>query len=100
MCKLIIILCLLALPIFAQQPAPEVTPEQYKQGLQVIIAQRNALSTNLLDIQAQLQIVAQENEALKKELAELKAKVADAAKPKAEGVAKTEGQAPQTSPKS
>ncbi len=101
MIKFLPLLCLLALPVFAAEapnidtanavvaPAkqPEQSPEQ--KAISVLVQQRNAISNNLLDFQAQLMLAQQELESLRKELAELKAKLTDADKTKFGSVAKT-----------
>ena len=59
------------------QPAPEPTLDQIKQLATIMRQQRDSLSQQLLDTQSQLQLVAQENEKLKKEVADLTTKVAE-----------------------
>jgi uncharacterized protein involved in exopolysaccharide biosynthesis len=73
--KLVLILAI-ALPLFAQEPqrAPEPTPEQLRQLATVMRTQRDQLSQQLLDMQAQVQVLAAEVESLKKQLAEANAK--------------------------
>lgn len=73
--KLILLVCLLALPLHAQTAAPaEPSPEQIKQLATVMRSQRDQLSQQLLDTQSQLQMVAQELEKVKRELADLQKK--------------------------
>lgn len=67
---------------FAQEQPAKPTAEQYEKAIPIILAQRNQLSTAVLDAQTQLQLLAAENEALKKQVAELSAKLSDATKPK------------------
>lgn len=74
----------LGIATMGAQPAPEATPEQVKQIATIMRSQRDALSQQLLDTQSQLQLVAAELDAAKKELATLKAKLADLEKPKTE----------------
>lgn len=63
---------------FAQPTAPqEPSPEQLKQLVNVLRAQRDTTTQQLQDLQVQLQLLSKENEDLKKQLAE-------ATKPKAE----------------
>lgn len=63
---------------FAQPAAPqEPSPEQLKQLVNVLRAQRDSTTQQLQDLQVQLQLLSKENEDLKKQLA-------DATKPKAE----------------
>lgn len=66
---------------FAQE-APKPTVEQYEKALPIILAQRNQLSAAMLDAQTQLQLLAAENEALKKQVLELTAKLAATNAPK------------------
>lgn len=63
---------------FAQPATPqEPSPEQLKQLVNVLRAQRDSTTQQLQDLQVQLQLLSKENEDLKKQLA-------DATKPKAE----------------
>ena len=58
------------------ESVPKPTVEQYEKALPLIVQQRNQLSAALLDTQAQLGLAAQEIDALKKQVAELQAKLA------------------------
>lgn len=68
----------LAATAFAQTPppSPEAQLESFKKVTPVLVEQRNLLSAQLLDVQAQLVLLAREIEDLKKQLADAKAKQA------------------------
>ena len=68
---------------FAQEQPAKPTITDYEKAVPVIVNQRNQLSTALLDAQTQLQLLATENAELKKQVAELSAKLAEVEKPKA-----------------
>jgi len=90
--KLILVLALVAAPLFAEPekpaaPAADTAPApspsaEYQKAASILIAQRNAVATQLLDTQAQLQLALGEIESLKKQLADAQAKLAAATKPK------------------
>ena len=73
--KLILAILLAASPLLAQVEQPKPTVEDYAKAVPLIVAQRNQLSTALLDAQAQLGLASQEIEALKKQVADLQAKL-------------------------
>lgn len=91
--KLILMIAAIAavsLGLFAQDASvskPATTEDlsakvaQYEKAIPVLIQQRNALSSQLLDFQAQLTLASQEIERLTKELAEEKAKHASITQP-------------------
>ena len=99
---ILIALLALALPLAAQPPEqPKATPEQLQQFTTVMRQQRDFATQALQDTQAQLQLVAKENEALKTQVAELEKKLAAADKPAAKDVPKTAANSdPKPQPKS
>lgn len=62
---------------------------EYEKACAIIVQQRNALSAQLLDMQAQAQLLAAEVETLRKQLAETQAKLASASKPKPDAQSKS-----------
>lgn len=67
--KLIPLLILAALPLFAQQPPAEPTVEQLKAAIAALRQQRDQATQALQDLQIQLQTLAAELEAVKKQTA-------------------------------
>lgn len=81
--KLTALLCLLTLPLIAQdaaKPASAASIEQYERAVPILIKQRSEADAQARDWQLQAALLSAEVEALKKQVADLSAKLATAEK--------------------